>query len=198
MTLGFCRRLPKVELHAHINGSIRAATLEDLVVSATTIATPTAAASGGGGGGGGDSGGDESAMRSLRAKMLSTLKLRAGDQRSLRECFAIFDVIHSVVRTASAVTRITRECVEDFAADGCAYLELRSTPRRDVMTAREYVAAVEAGLAEGEEAAAAAAAAATAPIVARLILSINRGQPAEEAEDTVDLALELAARPGNR
>ena len=123
--------------------------------------------------------------------MLETLKLRAHDQRSLKECFAIFDVIHSVVTSKSTVTRIARECVEDFAADGCVYLELRSTPRRDVMTAREYVSAVELGLAQGE-------ARTGGKIEARLILSINRGQSVEAAEDTVDLALELAARPNNR
>ena len=123
--------------------------------------------------------------------MLETLKLRAHDQRSLKECFAIFDVIHSVVSCTSTVTRIARECVEDFAADGCVYLELRSTPRRDIMSAREYVAAVELGLAQGESRAG-------GKVVARLILSINRGQSVEAAEDTVDLALELVARPSNR
>ena len=122
VTLDFCQRLPKVELHAHINGSIRASTLEELVMSATQ-STQTV-----------DGGGpDEEDDKERRQKMLETLRLRAHDQRSLSECFAIFDVIHSVVRDLPTVTRIAREVVEDFAADGCVYLELRSTPRRDLM-----------------------------------------------------------------
>lgn len=178
----FCRVLPKVELHAHINGSIRASTLREFVMASVPELDDKIP------------NGEASVTRAHRQKMLDSLTLRSDDQRSLKECFAIFDVIHSVVVNTDMITRITREVVEDFAADGCVYLELRSTPRRDVMTAREYVAAVEEGLAQGE---AKANSSGRRKIHARLLLSINRSQSASIAEDTVGLALELAARDSN-
>ena len=169
------KKLPKVELHAHINGSIRAETLRELILIATEN--------------------DEDIYR--RQKMIRAVTLKEGDKRSLSECFAIFDIIHSVVVDAATVTRITREVVEDFAADGCVYLELRSTPRRDVMTGREYVDAVLQGLKEGEENARKKylETGTGTPIVARLLLSINRAKPVEDAEATIDLALELIHDP---
>ena len=50
--------------------------------------------------------------------------------------------VYKVVCRPETVTRITRECVLAFAREGCIYLELRSTPRRDALTARQYVDAV--------------------------------------------------------
>ncbi len=170
VTLAFVRALPKVDLHAHLNGSIPCQILQELIREDTDAAfSATDWGAGGGGGssaaivsaapagdGGGEHGGD-AALTQRQRDMLAVVTLRAGDTRSLAECFAIFDVIHSVVRSVETVTRIARECVLSFARDGCVYLELRTTPRRDVMTAEEYVAAVEKGLAEGEAAAAAEA-----------------------------------------
>ena len=53
--------------------------------------------------------------------------------------------------THAAVTRITREAIEDMAADGVAYLELRTTPKarpEHGMSKASYAAAVLAGVAE--------------------------------------------------
>ena len=52
----------------------------------------------------------------------------SGD-RTLAECFQLFDVIHRVTTDHGTVTRITREVVEDLAADNVIYAELRTTPK---------------------------------------------------------------------
>ena len=68
-------------------------------------------------------GGDASLSREARR----LLSLRG--ERSLADCFALFDVIHSLTTRHDVVERVTREAVEDFAADGVLYLELRTTPK---------------------------------------------------------------------
>ena len=49
--------------------------------------------------------------------------------RSLGECFQLFDVIHRITTSHATLTRITREVLEDFAADNVVYAELRTTPK---------------------------------------------------------------------
>ena len=50
-------------------------------------------------------------------------------QRTLSECFKLFDIIHKVTTEHSTISRITCEVAEDFAADNVIYLELRTTPK---------------------------------------------------------------------
>ena len=47
----------------------------------------------------------------------------------MSECFKLFDVIHKVTTNHDSIARITREVIEDFAADNVIYLELRTTPK---------------------------------------------------------------------
>ncbi|KAH9606688.1 hypothetical protein KSS87_014897 [Heliosperma pusillum] len=71
------------------------------------------------------------------------------DDRSLVEVFKLFDLIHILTTDHATVTRITKEVVEDFAAENVVYLELRTTPKRNElkgMTKRSYVEAVIEGL----------------------------------------------------
>lgn len=122
----------------------------------------------------------------------------------------MFAALRDVATHLAAARRIAREAVEDFAADGCVYLELRTTPKsvpaRGV-TKRGYVEAVLAGVAEGLAAVAAraaataaagaetaAAAAAPAPepaMLVRLLLSIDRREDAAAALETAELAAAL-------
>ncbi|GMF17859.1 unnamed protein product [Phytophthora fragariaefolia] len=98
----------------------------------------------------------------------------------------MFGLIHRVVVSRRALRRIVVEAVEDFAAENVKYLELRSTPRdlpRDGASRVDYVDEVVAALEECR-------ARRELDIEVQLLLSINRNQPLQLAEETVDMALE--------
>eukprot|EP00466_Bigelowiella_natans_P003325 jgi/Bigna1/142701/aug1.72_g17409 len=76
---------------------------------------------------------------------LEEMRVQLNDKRTLSQCFKIFGLIHKVVKTHAAITRITVEVLEDFSNDGVRYVELRTTPRIDAkhnMTQESYVEAV--------------------------------------------------------
>eukprot|EP01094_Clydonella_sp_ATCC50884_P000335 TRINITY_DN10261_c0_g1_i1.p1 TRINITY_DN10261_c0_g1~~TRINITY_DN10261_c0_g1_i1.p1 ORF type:complete len:348 (-),score=80.94 TRINITY_DN10261_c0_g1_i1:95-1096(-) len=108
--------MPKVDLHAHLNGSIRDTTLHELM---------------------------EAHGSARNASIECTIS--PADQRTLSECFDLFKAVHSVTTSPAVIARITREMIEDFARENTAYLEIRTTPRACAptgMSKREYVAAV--------------------------------------------------------
>lgn len=88
----------------------------------------------------------------------------------------------------AALERVAREAVLDAAADGVAYIELRTTPKaRDALSKRAYVAAVQRGLAAGRRAAQ------PRRIATGLLLSVNR---ATDAPAAARECVELAAASG--
>lgn len=160
--LAFTSRLAKIELHAHLNGSIRRSTLQELADAAGLDA--------------------------------STARIIHGDARSLVEMFAVFDVIHRAVRGAAVIRRIAREVVEDAAADGVVYLELRTTPRAHAecgMSTEDYVRAVLDGF---DDYAGQSQQSVGPACRARLLLSIDRKDPPSTATATVDLAIKYRHR----
>ena len=96
----FCHNLLKVELHAHLHGSIRNDTLLDL-----------------------------SNKNGCKKFLLEDVLVKDADRRTLKDCFYIFDQIHGAVKYLEDLERITLECLDDFARDNVVYLELRTTPR---------------------------------------------------------------------
>ena len=54
--------------------------------------------------------------------------------RTLSECFHLFDLIHRVTTDHATITRIATEVVEDLAADNVIYAELRTTPKASIWT----------------------------------------------------------------
>lgn len=113
------RRLPKAELHCHLDGSVRPATLLELG-NEYGVAMPRPDA------------------ESLRAYM------RVSDAHSLEEYLTRFDVTLSVMQTAEALERIAFELAEDAAADGVRYLEVRFAPILNVAGGLSLGEAVEA------------------------------------------------------
>jgi adenosine deaminase len=116
----FFKMLPKVELHAHLNGCIRESTLFELAAERNVTLS--------------------SLLHELQLKTPAKTRMGGKGQdeyfkhenkkrRSLTECFKIFSEISKCVTDLEAITRITREALEDFAEQNVAYLELRSTPK---------------------------------------------------------------------
>ncbi|KAL4585455.1 hypothetical protein LXL04_010076 [Taraxacum kok-saghyz] len=169
--------MPKVELHAHLNGSIRNSTLLELA-------------------------------RELGEKgtiIFSDFEhvIKKND-RSLREVFKLFDLIHIVTTDHKTITRITKEVVEDFAAENVVYLELRTTPKRNDsigMSKRSYMEAVVEGLRSvssldinfccDDIEKCSSDRIEKKKIFVRLLLSIDRRESSEAAMETVKLAMEM-------
>nr|CAB3220010.1 adenosine deaminase-like protein [Phallusia mammillata] len=159
--LDFCGKLPKVELHAHLGGSLSEKTVQGLLSGKPGI--------------------DQSAARVVIGK---------GHQRTMDECFEMFRILHEIVDSADMVKQATKDVINDFAMDGVQYLELRSTPRDNPKTGlnkRSYIESVLSGINEYEH----DNVNNNRCIDVRYLPSLDRGQNIENAFETVKLAEEF-------
>lgn len=123
------RRLPKAELHCHLDGSVRPETLIEL---AKEYGAPMPRP-------------DPDSLRDY---------MRASDVHSLEEYLERFTVTLAVMQTADALERVAYELAEDAAADGVRYIEVRYAPVLNIRGGLSLGEAVEAplrGLARAEE-----------------------------------------------
>jgi len=126
------RQAPKVLLHDHLDGGLRPTTIVEL---AAEIGHELPAA-------------DAESLRRWFAE--------SADSGSLERYLETYDHTVAVMQTAPALTRVARECVEDLAADGVVYAEVRYAPEQHVeegLSLDDVVAAVRLGFEEGQRAA---------------------------------------------
>jgi len=129
LTLEDLQRLPKTDLHVHLDGSLRIQTILDLA--------------------------REQGVK-LPADTLEGLRpfVEIGDEcASLVEYLKVFDITLSVMQTREALVRTAFELAEDSARENVRYLEVRYSPilhQQKGMTLHSIVQAVLEGLAAAE------------------------------------------------
>ncbi len=139
---------PKVLLHDHLDGGLRPATIVELA--------------------------QEIGHRLPRTDPveLGEWFVESADSGSLERYLETFDHTVAVMQNAAAITRVASECVQDLAADGVVYAEIRYAPEQHLtagLSLEQVVDAVREGFEHGM-------ANAERPIVARQLLTAMRHQ----------------------
>lgn len=119
------RGLPKAELHLHLDGAVRPATAVELAEQAGMRLSPAEA----------------------RSRLVAPERCR--DQAEL---LTYFDLAIELLQDAAALRRVAMELVEDLAADGVRYAEVRWAPRLHTvrgLSVREVIDAVARGVGDG-------------------------------------------------
>jgi adenosine deaminase len=122
MDLEAIRRLPKAELHQHLDGSVRPATAVELAEAAGMALT----------------------LEEAEQRMVAPA--RCADQAEL---LTFFDLPIALLQTEEALERVAAELVEDLWSDGIRYAEIRWAPRLHLgngLPVRGVIAAVAAGV----------------------------------------------------
>lgn len=154
-------RLPKVELHRHLEGSVRLSTLVEFAQKAGMHP-------------------DYQSAGTLRP----LVQCVPGEPRTSQHFLTKFRTLRHFFIDANSIGRITREAVEDAAADAVCYMELRFTPRALSAVSGIALADVVPLVCD-----AANEAAERSGIIVRYIVSMNRHESAEVGEWTLNAAL---------
>jgi adenosine deaminase len=147
------RPLPKAELHQHLDGSLRPETAVELAAASGLTLS----------------------IEDARRRMIGPVRCR--DQAEL---LTFFDLPISLLQTADALTRTTAELIDDLAADGIRYAEIRWAPRLHLqqgLSVGGVIDAVAAGIADR-----AAALGPAMPLVGLIVTAMRTHPPAANVE----------------
>lgn len=147
--------LPKIELHCHLDCCVRLETAAELA----------------------------RAMKIVVPQPLRTALVAPELCNDLADYLSRVDLAVALMQTPESLARIARELVENFAADGVIYGEIRFAPqlhRRRGLTLQQVLDAVHAGLAQGQR---------HCKVRAGLILCCLRHEPAELSLEIARLAV---------
>jgi adenosine deaminase len=156
----FYATLPKVDLHRHLEGSVRLSTLTEI--------------------------GRTHGLDMMGTDHLRPLVQVGEDEPYTFENFlSKFATLRLFYRSPDVIGRITREAIEDASVDNVKYLELRFTPvalsRAEDFPLSEVMDWVIEGARKGEE---------DLGVKTRLVASVNRHESLELAEEVVGLAID--------
>ena len=130
ITHALLKRLPKVELHCHLDGSLRVPTILDLAKK------------------------DKVTLTTSSSEELSKLLVIGKTRGSLEDYIKRFDITLSVMQTPAALRRTAYELIEDVAKENVRYIEIRYSPilhTEKGMSLGESVEAVREGLQRGRK-----------------------------------------------
>lgn len=99
--LNYFRGLPKVDLHRHLEGSLR---LETIIDVARSHDMP------------------------IPGSFHALVQVQRSDPLTFHNFLSKFQVLRQVYRSPEVIARVTDEAIEDAAKDGLQYLEMRFTP----------------------------------------------------------------------
>ena len=157
--LNVYKSLPKVELHRHLEGSLRLQTMLD-IAHAHGITIPASI-----------------------LRLSGMVQVQDEDPLTFQNFLAKFNTLRLFYRSPDVIHRVTREAVEDAAKDNIKYMELRFTPvalsRAERFPLHDVMDWVCISAAE---------AAKEFDIQVRLIASVNRHESPELAEQVAWLA----------
>jgi len=159
--LNIYKSLPKVELHRHLEGSLRLQTMLE-VARAHGITVPASI-----------------------LRLSDMVQVQDEDPLTFQNFLAKFNTLRLFYKSPDVIHRVTREAVEDAARDNIKYLELRFTPvalsraeRFPLHDVMDWVCDSTTQAAEEFE------------IKVRLVVSVNRHESPELAEQVAWLAAE--------
>lgn len=156
----FLENLPKIELHAHLNGSLNTESIKELGLQLY--------------------GENSEEFLKLCEKFIDF------KNTDLDYCFQKFAFMHELTATKIGLKLACEMVIRDFARDHVIYLELRSTPKsNENMTRKEYIEIIVNSLKESSE---------KYRIKVKLLISIDRAQTIETAEEIVELAMEFTLK----
>jgi adenosine deaminase len=157
--LNIYKSMPKVELHRHLEGSLRLQTMLD-IANAHGISLPASI-----------------------LRLSDMVQVQDEDPLTFQNFLAKFNTLRLFYKSPDVIHRVTREAVEDAARDNIKYMELRFTPvalsraeRFPLHDVMEWVCT------------SAAAAAEEFDIQVCLLASVNRHESTEMAEQVAWLA----------
>lgn len=162
---GYYQHLPKVDLHRHLEGTLRVNTLLE-IARQQAITLP------------------------VRADALHTLvQIQPDEPLNSTVFLSKFQTLRQFYQTPEIITRVAREAIEDASTDGVRYLELRFTPLALARVRGFVLGEVMDWVCES-----AAAASRDFDLPTRLIVSVNRHESVDIAAQVVELALQRRQR----
>jgi len=160
-SLNTYRALPKVELHRHLEGSLRLDTMID-IAGKHGIVIPDDV-----------------------VRLSSLVQVQDEDKYTFQNFLSKFNTLRMFYRSPEAIHRITEEAIEDAARDNVKYMELRFTPvalsRAERFPLHDVIDWVITSTKKASE---------EYGVVVKLIASVNRHESTELAEQVAWLAAE--------
>lgn len=164
VTNDMIKRIPKVELHDHLDGGLRPATIIELAKE------------------------EKIDLPSTDENELKDWFVRGCKQKSLSLYLETFAITTAVMQTKEALQRVAREALEDLAKDNVVYAEIRFAPdlhTRNGLNLEEVVTAVLKGLDEGRK---------ETGVQYGLILCAMRHEDPESTLDIAELAVAFSGK----